>query len=122
MSRNALGGRLGEGGFPEPGYLTWKDRKETARRKFFDNSLKMEHTGFSIWDQTEYLSTSTTEDHRSHPLKGAEMHNSLQVRPRQPSSFLHQGSPLSAISSCMCNTQEVLERVANGAHWQVVRD
>jgi len=65
VSGSTLRGRLGEGGFPKPSYLTWKDRKERGRREFFfDNSLKMEYTGFSIWDQTEYLSASTTEDRR----------------------------------------------------------
>ena len=37
----------------------------------------MAHTGFYIWDQIAYLSTSTTKGHRSHPLKGAKMHNNL---------------------------------------------
>lgn len=69
MLRNIFGEALGEGGFPKPGYLTWKDRKGREGREFF-KSLKMVHTGFSIWDQTGYLSTSITKDHRSHTIKG----------------------------------------------------
>jgi len=82
----------------------------------------MAHNGLSIWIQTKYLSTSTTENYQPHLLKGAKCTVAFQVRPREPSGFLHHGYLLSAISYCLYNAQEVFERVAGDAHWQIVRD
>jgi hypothetical protein len=115
---------VGKDGFPEPGCLTWKDRKEMGRHKFsFDNSSKMEHRAALYGINTNiYLRPprKITALIRSRGLKCTIAFAPFGSDDENPLAFcikdLH-----SRLFPLVCTTaQEVLERAANGAHWQIV--